>query len=63
MDILIINGLEMILNIIGQCDVNHSMLKLVRINDIFSDNLRTLYIYRQRHTVIDVTLTYYVQNI
>ena len=33
-------------------------LKLVQINYKFSDNLRTLYIYRQRHNVIDVTLTY-----
>jgi hypothetical protein len=32
-------------------------LKLVQINYIFFDNLRTLYIYLQRHNVIDVTLT------
>jgi hypothetical protein len=40
----------------------YQFLKLIQINYIISDNLRTLYIYRQRHNVIDVTLTYYFQN-
>jgi hypothetical protein len=59
---LILHSLRDMLEKLASGSLFYLFLKLVQINYKFSDNLRTLYIYRQRHNVIDVTPTYYFQN-
>jgi hypothetical protein len=59
---LILHSLRDMLEKLASGSIFYLFLKLVQINYKFSDNLRTLYIYRQRHNVIDVTPTYYFQN-
>ena len=57
-----LHSLGKMLQKLARGSIFYLFLKLVHINYIFSDNLRTLYIYWQRQNVIDVTLTYHFQN-
>jgi len=57
-----LHSLGEMLEKLARGSIFYLFLKLVQINYIFSDNLRTLYIYWQRHNVIHVTLTYNFQN-